>query len=399
VENKMKKQKGGVLLLALAGLVVVSAITAASLTLTVQQTEQSQDDVRAMQGTAVADSMRLLVSEGYPEEVAFDWLAQTLYDGNSFLSLGSENGEYSGGISQGERRWGYSFDFSRPVEDITSFYDDSILPSACRKRGKALVCDWNASNSYRCDWNLDLSERVHRPAKYKEPRECKNNKIIEYFGVLRFPDNTIFSVAPSVTVVFQDAVVFNGNLTVLRQGNSSGNILFQESVALLGDFDIFDFIQHSRGIAKTGSIEFYAKSYLGGNMILPQTLSPQSASQNWERLGDYRVITPYYFGEINWQGEKDLRKYVSRDEKPVQVIFHETLLSLGNINSRSFFSPVQGQERSRCGKKQCWSPVILPDLKYDVLSISSTEIGYISTFSSLYSIVVEPYGYLAWEIK
>lgn len=393
----MKRQKGGILLIGLAGLVLVSGLVAASLSLTQQQAEQSRDDLRGAQGTAISDSFRLLILSGYSEEEAFSFLSGTLYEGNTAILTSSD--AQGGKLSLGERSWGYTFNFSNPLEDLGDFYelfDPSTLPPQCSLRGNgSFVCNWQAG--IPATWKF--SERQDLLIERKD-------KSFSFSGVMRFPPNTQFILGKSVDLYFKGPVIFGGNFSVERNHPEGGNIYFEDSTAILGEFFVEDYLTQGNFLSTSGEIVFQKSSYV--KKIIQEkflTIKPDRAFQS---LGNYRVTSPFYFGTIDWEGPQNLSNYLGRETKPPQVIFQEALISEEFLPFPTRVSwEVRGEKRISCGrgKKLCWVQYLRESKSLNIISISSFgtssfENSNLLTLSgeSLFKVASEPYLSGSWTI-
>lgn len=150
-----RRQDGGALLLAVAGLVVVAGVTSVSLSLGVEQSERSRDQVNAVRGVMATDSYRRMVLAGYDPARASAWVGQTLYSDMALdgtVRAENEQSTFSGGITDGTRSWGYAFSFSDEIEDVADF-DGAEIESVSLPPGCAEVIDPDGSSWFECSWS------------------------------------------------------------------------------------------------------------------------------------------------------------------------------------------------------------------------------------------------------
>lgn len=395
----MKNQKGGALILAIAGLVLVSGLVLASISILTEQAETSRDAVNNMQGTAISDSLRLFLLKGYDAEVAASFLAEEIY--GSSLSFELSNDVYDGKLRVGNRYWGYAFELSPPVEDLKDLYealdyDLAALPPQCSPRSSgSFVCNWQAgvSNS----WRAPLPQGV-------APRIESNSRQFVFSGVMRFPPNTQFILGKSVELYFEDPVVFGGDFSVRRNHPDGGSIYFHDTVAVLGELQFSEYLNHGSFSALGGEIVFSQDSFI--QRLQEYSTPPVRGNSPSKKLDNYRVSSAFYYGEIDWEGPRNLSLFSNQSGMPARVRFDASLTSENGLPYYDSLTwTIVGEKRDRCGTGNCWLQKYYENKTLDVILISEfcqSSLETSNIFSndqeSLLNIVLESYSSESWTI-
>lgn len=297
----IKRQRGSMLVMTLAVVVVLGGFAAGVTKVMQTQSDASADIVRDARAFAAMDSYRLMVMKGYDPAMVGQSLAGMLYggDGSSGINFDDNDG-YSGGLTIGGRTWGYDFEFDGGVGDVGDFKDfdgPETLPPGCdwNVSETEFICVWagnepwsgggyprgkseksaksNKSDksykSVKCNDTADWAsspELMHRAKWFATDELCASvtkqtpadvnsasqraaftHDTHQYDGYFKFPAPTRFVLKSGAEVLFTGPVVFAGDLTIERGDDRGGDLVFQKPVAMLGQIDVRGFLNGDDG--------------------------------------------------------------------------------------------------------------------------------------------------------
>ncbi|QGM21533.1 hypothetical protein GJ672_04115 [Spiribacter sp. 2438] len=238
-QKPLTYQRGAALVVALVAVTAVGGVAAGTSVLLQQNTQTSGEEVRMMQGTSIADSFRLAIFAGRNADNVRDDLEETMYaEGNTLLS--SDGSAHSGSTEAGGSRYGYEFivggsgdgsdegagsgalDWEDPL--ATNFCEVTNTHGASGK--KTITCTWSEHATVENSWRFTDDDEL----------------------------TVIFDLGNSNDVRFKSIVIVDGELDIRGQGNS-GQLCFEESVGITGDFKPAPY--HARGGDGTTSCDSF----------------------------------------------------------------------------------------------------------------------------------------------
>lgn len=212
-----RAQTGSVLIISLLLVVGVGVVAAGTVSVLQQNATTVRGDARLIQGTSVADSLRLALLAGRDADAVKDRLQNdTLYSSDlTAITLASDNAMYTGSVAFGDKRYGYRFMLN--AGQSPPFADPVDRQEGCRDLGDRILCEWES---------ITVSEP------------------------LIFSKDTVFSLDKNTEVAFAGPLVFEGDLTFSRQGNKR-SLCFTDAVAIVGDVTFSPFKPDGRNSDET----------------------------------------------------------------------------------------------------------------------------------------------------
>lgn len=217
-----RHQRGAILATSLIAIAGVGVVAAGTVTILQQNAGDVSDSARMMQGTSVADSVRLAVLDGRNTDDLND-----MYDGAGMDIQITNADTKSGSISVNGTEYGYRFRMGGGNGDSEgtgsvqwgSLQDGCPPGSEASTSGDTLTCAWEQGDE-NGQWPSDSDRSAHT---YSDP--------YRFSGY----DEVVFRVRDT-NVVFENLVIVDGTLRFKQQNNSSSNnrICFENPVGITG---------------------------------------------------------------------------------------------------------------------------------------------------------------------